>query len=274
MASERWKVVGRTADGRVNWSALAAIMLAIAINGAAASKAIADQDDDEDELPFSVAEILIETTDNDIELQVFVDDSEWKTLRISDPNGKKIFRLGTYGRLGRQGMTELGFASQPTSFPEDADPTGPEVAAVVRSFLRRFKAGAYEMEAKTLEKGVELESEAILTHDLPALPEIVAPVSEDEEELPVLDPESALIAWEPVTGQFLGSGTVEITGYQVIVEQVEPFRKLVINLPASATSTSISPEFLEPDQLYDFEVVAFEVSGNATISVGEFLTSP
>lgn len=232
-----------------------------------------DRDDHEDERPLNVANILIETTDNDIELQVFVDDAEWTSLNISDPKGRRIFRLNTRGRLGRQGMTEMGFASNPTHFPEDADPSGPEVAQVIKRFLRRFPAGEYEMEAETLDEGLELESNPILTHDLPALPEIVEPVS-DTEELPVLDSRDAVIAWEPVTTQYLGSGSVEITGYQVIVEQVSPFRKLVINLPADATSTSIQPEFLEPDQLYDFEVVAFEVSGNATISVGEFLTRP
>ncbi len=253
---------------------LIGVALTVAMSCLLAAGSAAERDDDEeDERPLNVANILIETTDNDIELQVFVDDAEWTDLKISDPRGRRIFRLNTRGRLGRQGMTEMGFASNPTHFPEDADPTGPEVEDVVKAFLRRFPAGAYEMEADTLDESVELVSEPLLTHDLPALPEIVHPVS-DTEDLPVLDPRDAEIEWEPVTGQFLGNGTVEITGYQVIVEQVDPFRKLVINLPASATSTSIQPEFLESGQLYDFEVVAFEVSGNATISVGEFLTTP
>jgi len=37
-----------------------------------------------------------------------------------------------------------------------------------------------------------------------------------------------------VTTRFIGSGPIDIAGYQVIVEQVEPFRMLTINLPPTA----------------------------------------
>ncbi|HBP86463.1 MAG TPA: hypothetical protein PKK23_05635 [Nitrospirales bacterium] len=39
------------------------------------------------ELPFKAASIIFETTDNDIELQVFVDGNQWKTLKIDDLEG-------------------------------------------------------------------------------------------------------------------------------------------------------------------------------------------
>jgi len=50
----------------------------------------------------------------------------------------------------------------------------------------------------------------------------------------VVDPNDAAIEWEPVTTRFIGSGPIDIAGYQVIVEQVEPFRMLTINLPPTA----------------------------------------
>ena len=231
----------------------------------------AAEDDDDDELPFKATSIIIELTDNDIELQAFADGNEWKRLQIFDPNERQIFNLKTLRRLDRQGLSELHFASEPSHFPEDALAPSEEASEVVEEFLRRFPAGDYEFEGMTVDY-TELEGQATLTHVLPALPGIVAPVSIWADP-PVVDPSDTVIEWKLVTTRFIGSGPVEIIGYQVIVEQVEPFRMLTINLPASATSVSIQPEFLEPDQLYDFEVLAIEASGNATISVGEFMTS-
>lgn len=227
---------------------------------------------DDDEQPFKVTTVIIELTDNDIELQSFIDGNDWSRLEIFDPNEKRIFNLRTQRRLGRQAMSELDFASQPSAFPLDAEGEIDPVGAIdtVEAFLRRFPAGDYEFEGLTTD-GVELEGVATLTHVLAALPEIVAPVTGGEDP-PVVELDNAVIAWEPVTTRFIGSGPIDIIGYQVIVEQVEPFRMLTVNLPASATSTSIQPEFLEPGRLYDFEILAIEASGNATISVGEFVT--
>ncbi len=223
----------------------------------------------DDELPFKATTIIIELTDNDIELQVFVDGNEWKHLEIADPSERRIFKLKTKKSLGKQGMSEMHFASQPSPFPEDA----PSAAATetVEAFLARFPAGDYEVEGVTLD-GSELEGIATLTHVLPALPEIVAPIA-DGDDPPIVDlSDDTVIEWELVTTRFIGSGPVEIVGYQVIVEQVEPFQMLTINLPASATSVTVPPEFLMPDKLYDFEVLAIEASGNQTISTGEFMT--
>ena len=224
---------------------------------------------EEGELPFKETGLIIELTDNDIELQVFVDANEWKRLKISDPNERTIFDTRTRGRLKTQGMSEMHWASEPSHYLVD-DPTFDEP---IEAFLARFPEGEYEFEGRTI-GGDELEGVAILTHVLPALPEITAPISQTQDP-PVLDLNNAVIAWNPVTETFFGSSDIEIVGYQVIVEQVEPsFRNSMTNLPSTATSLTISPEFLQPGAEYDFEVVAFEASGNATISVGEFVTAP
>lgn len=235
---------------------------------------------DNNELPFKATSIIIETTDNDIELQAFVDGGPVKSLQISDVRERKIFNLNTRRELGQQGLSELTFASEPDHFPEDALAPSEEANEVVRAFLNKFPAGNYEFEGKTVD-GAELEDEATLTHVLPALPEIVAPVSFSDEP-PVVDPFNLVIEWNPVTTQFLNNGPVEIIEYQVILDQVEPLRtnswidgtarRGLINVPGNVTRLTVPPEYLLPGTLYDFEVLAIEASGNATISVGEFIT--
>jgi hypothetical protein len=114
------------------------------------------------------------------------------------------------------------------------------------------------------------------------LPEIIAPVSDSDVPLTV-DPNNLVIEWEPVTIRFIGTGPVEIIEYQVILDQVDPpraapwvdgkTRRALINLPPSVTSLKVPPEFLLPNAEYEFEILAIEVSGNSTISAGDFITS-
>lgn len=234
---------------------------------------------EEDEIPFGAAVMIIELTDNDIELQVFADAFDWERLEIFDPNERKVFDAKARGRLKRQGgMSEMFWASEPTHYLEDE----PDFDEPVEAFLRRWPEGAYEFEGTT-GTGVEIDGEAMFSHVMPALPEILAPVSGDDEP-PVVDPNNHLvIAWEPVTTQFIGEGPVEIFEYQVILDQVEPEREMawvdgntrraLINLPPTVTQLTVSPEFLLPGTSYEFEILAIEASGNSTISVGEFDTS-
>jgi len=234
------------------------------------------------ELPLGAAVVIIETTDNDIELQVFVDgNATWKQLEIIDPNKQKIFDLRTQQRLRKQGISELFFASAPDAFPVDdtgeIDPIG--TMATVEAFLLRFPAGTYEMET-ALADGV-MQGKAKLTHVLPALPKIIVPISGSEDP-PIVDPNNLVIEWEPVTTRFFGKGSVDIIEYQVILDQVDPLRTMpwidgdtrraLINLPGSVTRLTVPPEFLLPGASYEFEVLAIEKSGNSTISVGEFVT--
>ena len=232
----------------------------------------------EDEQPFGATAIIIETTENDIELQVFVDGTRWKTLEIFTPDDRRVFNLRTRKNIRRQGgLSELFFASEPTHYLEFE----PNFDGTIEDFLARFPEGVYEFEGRT-GKGGELEGEAILSHVLPEMPEIIRPVM-DGDDPPVLDPNDIVIEWEPVTTRFIGDGPVEIVEYQVILEQDEPLReapwvdgksrRALINLPASVTSLKVPPEFLLPNTPYNFEVMAIESSGNATITEGEFITS-
>jgi hypothetical protein len=234
---------------------------------------------DDQEIPFGAAVIIIELTDNDIELQVFADAFDWKRLEIFDPKERKIFEAGARGRLRRQGgMSEMFWASEPSHYLVDE----PEFDEPIEAFLKRWPPGVYDFEGWT-GTGVEIDGEATLSHVLPALPEIVSPVS-DTDDPPVVGSNDVLVIdWEPVTTRFDGAGPVEIFEYQVILDQVDPERELswvdgntrraLINLPPAVTELTVPAEFLLPGTSYEFEVLAIEVSGNSTISVGEFDTS-
>jgi hypothetical protein len=187
--------------------------------------------------------------------------------------------LKTRQSVRRQGgISELFFASEPTHYLENE----PNFDGTIEEFLARFPEGVYEFEGRT-GKGSELEGEATLTHVLPALPEIIVPVMEGDNP-PVLDSNDIVIEWAPVTTRFFGDGPVEIVEYQVILDQDDPIREVpwvdgksrraLINLPESVTRLQVPPEFLLPNTAYNFEVMAIEASGNATISVGEFITGP
>jgi hypothetical protein len=218
----------------------------------------ADDDDSNDEggdtIPFAAALIRFEVndTDGDAGIQVFLDGEPWKSVRIYDPDGERIFEIKNGGSLKEFGLTEL--------FCESNEPPFDEVPLL--EVLDLFPEGEYEFVGRTVE-GDELVGCATLTHDLPDGPVVVNP-EEDEE----VDPDDAVIEWNPVTTP----AGIDIVAYQVIVVCEDPLRVFRADLPASATSITIPPEFLEPGTEYSFEVLAIEVSGNQTITESSFET--
>ena len=212
---------------------------------------------------------FIELTEEDVEVQTFVDGSRWQNLRIFGPDGERVVTIGTGGNMRQQGLSEMQLDGHPSHFPIVGDPDNLEIESV-DVILEQFPAGSYRFEADTVD-GRLLVGEAELTHDLPGLPEIVVPAGEDEVD--VLDPDGAVLHWEPVTETFSSDEEIDVVEYEVIVEQVEPFRKLSIHLPPPATSLTVPEEFLTADSFYDVEVVAIEESNNQRISTAEFRTS-
>ena len=217
-----------------------------------------------DEIPFSKAKIIIEfnASANDVGVQVLLDGEPWKWVKIETPAGRTILNITSSGSLRKQGLTELFF--------ESSEPSLDEVP--LAQFLARFPEGEYEFEGMTIE-GDELEGTATFTHVIPAGPVIVSPPQGNVP--PVVDPNNLVIDWAPVTETITGSQAIQIVGYQVIVEQVEPRRVHSIDLPAAVTSVKIPPEFfVQPNTLHKFEVLAIEAGGNQTITEGEFVTKP
>lgn len=208
------------------------------------------------------AEIIFElnATDGDLGIQIFLDGEPWNSIRIVSPDGKLFFEVKGKGNLRNFGLAEL--------FSESNEPSFDDVP--LSDILELFPPGEYQFSGKTVERE-KLEGTAILTHNIPDGPIIVSP-EEDE----VLNPDApVVIDWDPVTTSYPGTnGVINIVGYRVIVEREQPEPLLVfsVELPDSATQVTVSPEFIEPDAEYKFEVLAIETSGNQTISERSFST--
>jgi hypothetical protein len=214
---------------------------------------------------FTQTRIIIEVnaTAGDAGIQVFLDATGWNSLDVFDPNGKKVLTISASAQesIGQQGLTELFFESAEPSF---------DVQTLDQLFTR-FPQGSYKLVGTTVD-GKKLTGSATLKHNIPKGPEIVSPA-----EGATLNPNNpVVIDWDPVTEPFPGTNLpVTIVGYQVIVERVkpQPLRVFSVDVGAAVTQVTVSPEFLQANAEYIFEVLAIEASGNQTISEGSFTTS-
>jgi len=237
-------------------AAIAAVSVPVAVRGWS--------DGDEDEICFSRTEVFIELNSSaeDVGIQVMLDGEPWKIVTARDPRGRRILDILAKSSVRRQGLTELFF--------ESSEPPFDEVS--LAEFLARFPEGEYEFEGMTID-GQKIEGEAMFTHVIPAGPEITSP-EQSEDDPPVVDPCDTVIEWEPVTETFFGSCDIEIVNYEVIVVQLDPHREFKVDLPPTQTSVTVPKEFLQlRGTRYEFEILAKEVSGNQTITEGEFVTA-
>ena len=241
------------------------LAIALLLAGAAAPAVWADSDADSDseEIPFDVANVFFElnNTDGDLGIHALIDGEPWKRLSIEKPNERENLHIRLRGALRRQGLTELFF--------ESAEPTFDELPPEV--FFGRFPEGEYEVEGITIE-GEELESTAIVTHLLPAPPEIevsgeALPEDCDEGPVPALS-EPFIVTWDP--GFFshpeLGrtNAPIEVTNYQLVVENEDSGLKLTFDLPPDVIGVELPPGLLEPGDELKVEVLVREESDNQT----------
>jgi len=206
------------------------------------------------QIPFDQAKIIFELnfTAQDLGIQVSLDGEPWKSIKVVRPNGHTLLEVEGKGSLKKFGLTELFLESNEPNF---ADMSKAEILAL-------FPAGEYKFFGRTVE-GDRLVGTATLTHNIPDGPVIVSPLPSD-----VVDPNNTVITWNAVTTP----AGIQIVGYQVIVEGGNPSRTFDVNLPGTATSVTVPPEFLEPGTAYIFEVLAIEIGGNQTITEGSFST--
>ncbi len=218
--------------------------------------------------------IEINATDGDAGFQVFIDGEEWRQVRIEDPNGQLVYEVTGSGSVQTQGLTE--------NFFESAEPTCDELP--LSAFLDRFPAGEYVFTGMTI-RGDQLEDAADLTHALPAAPENLSP-----DGVGGVDPAGVTITW--TAGDGLGKcppdgvtieppGDVELFGYEVIVERDDPEPEIGFTavVPASVTSLTLPPQFVQAGAVYKFEIIAIEVreddeKGNQTVVESFFCTAP
>lgn len=239
------------------------------------SPLVAWADDDDDEIPYDEAELFFELndTDGDLGIHALIDGDAWKRLKIEDPKGRKMLDVRVKGRLRKQGLTEIFFESAEPRFSE-LDP---------EDFFRRFPAGEYEIEGKTLE-GQELESEVQLTHVMPASAFITVngePMAvQCDENTPGFDTTEVsapvTIAWDPVTMSHpdpAGGGAgvqppvpVTIHNYEVVLEvDVEELTSTMnVILPPGETSMTVPAEFISLGEEFKYEVLTREKSFNQT----------
>lgn len=222
-------------------------------------------DDHGNEVPFDVASIYFELnhTDGDLGIHALIDGEPWKRLRIEDHNEDKVLDIRVTGRLRQQGLTEIFFESAEPPFDE----LSPE------AFFRRFPEGIYEVEGTTLD-GYELESEARLTHLIPAPAEHVmisgvpAAADCDADSIPSIDG-PVIISWDPVTHSHPDLGRtgepIDVVHYQLVVEREEPTPLVFsIHLPPSVTELEIPAAFITLGDAFKFEILVREASGNQT----------
>ena len=233
------------------------------ISAAPAVWADSDSDSDSEEIPFDVANVFFElnNTDGDLGIHALVDGGPWKKLAIENPNEQENLNIRLRGKLRRQGLTELFFESAEPTFDE----LDPEV------FFSRFPEGDYEVEGTSIE-GDELESTAIVTHLLPAPPEIEVngeALQEDCDEDPVPAVSAPfVVTWDEVTLSHPDLGRtgepIIVTNYQVVIEREEDGLKFTFDLGPDVTEVELPPGLLEPGDEIKIEVLVREESDNQT----------
>jgi len=223
--------------------------------------------------PIATAKLIIEYnfTDDDLGVHGAFDDHGWKTLCVFDPDGQAVLEVGPQGQL--RDLTMAGI------FFESREPPSSEFSFA--DLEATFPEGEYAVRAESFD-GTILVGSATFTHDVPAPPTITSPEIAEEPRGAKKNPvplDDLVIAWDHVRNTVAG-GPVDITGYEVIVtKEVEDdpngFSRPTydVHVPATVDSLSVPAEFLEPDTVYELEVLALEESGNQTISVGFFKTA-
>jgi hypothetical protein len=192
--------------------------------------------------PFDEAQLFFElnSTDDDLGLQLFLDAEGWKRVRVLDPGRNEIVFLQARRKLAKLGITELRF--------ESAEPSPEEVLAL-------FPPGEYRFRGRTVE-GEPLASNVILSHDFPAAPTF----SPSDGE--VVDPKHTVVEWNAP-----GAEQVEL-----IIEQDELGHVLDVTLSGSAKRLRVPPQFLTPGMEYKIEILSIAENGNRIIAESTFRT--
>jgi hypothetical protein len=221
----------------------------------------------------ATAKLIVEynATDDDIGVHGAFDDHGWKRLCVFDPSGRPVLHVGPRGQLLDLTMAGIFFESR--------EPPASEFSFA--DLRAAFPEGGYTVRGESFD-GTMLTGSATFTHDVPAAPGITAPALASDPKgtrgNPV--PRTGLVVdWDQVT-ETVDGGPVSITGYEVIVtkevdDDPNGFSRPIydVHVPASVDRLPVPKEFLQPNTVYELEVLALEVSGNQTISVGFFKTA-
>lgn len=255
-----------------HWAAAAGVVIATA----AVSVAAPPQ-------PFKITNIHFETNSSacDMGIQISFDTGGITEGEVENPRGAVVFSLESVrGREVTHDITEVFQERVEPPIIELEDALGCEHspdAIPLDKLLAAWPAGSYEFDG--VSGAQEFEGAAVLTHKVPAGPEIITPLDGDV----VPHDQNLLIRWRRVSKPLLPSlGPVEVVGYHALVVDVTnptlPPGKVKTALDAdlsrSETSFLVPKQYLEPGRIYELEVLAIEKGGNQTITEGGVFCTP
>jgi hypothetical protein len=235
--------------------------------------------------PFKITNIHFETNSSacDMGIQISFDTDGITQGEVENPFEQPVFTLGAVpGLENTHDITEM-FQERVEPPITDlvsalgCEPTEDEDAISLAELLGNWPAGWYEFDGES--GAEEFEGRARLTHKVPAGPEILAP----EDGAIVAHDANFLIRWKKVTGPILPDlGPVEVVGYHVVVADVtDPVLApgktktlLDADLSKGETTFLVPKQYLEPNRIYEFEVLATEKGGNQTITEGGVFCTP
>jgi len=237
------------------------------------------------ETPFKQTNIHFETNASacDMGIQMSFDTDGVTEAEVESPYEQVVFSMrAVYGMENTSDLTELFHERVEPPITDLIDALGcehdsPDEEITLSELLAAWPAGWYEFEGKSGRE--EFEGKAKLTHRVPAGPEIIRPEDGDI----VSDGAHLRIRWRKVTEPLIPYlGPVKVVGYHVVIADVtDPVlapgaTKTVFDADLSGNETSIlvPKQFLEPNRIYEFEVLATEEFGNQTITEGGVFCTP
>ena len=231
-------------DSKQVFAAAASLPLALVL-GATEVQATEPCDD------FGECKVLVEinASDGDIGFHWLVDGDDLNSVRIDDPNGKKVYENKAFGPLRDQKLTEtFGESAEPVcreALKEDED----DVVVTVEDFAERWTSGAYDISGSA-DGGEKLSGETHLSHYLPAAPEVSFVGGTSVQWTPGND--LGACATEAELLQLVADGVLPIHPSQVPLAAWEVVVELddgsglffATRLPVGQTSITLPAEFL------------------------------
>jgi hypothetical protein len=235
-------------------------------------------------VPFKITNIHFETNASacDMGIQISFDTDGLTEGAVIGPRRQTVFEFeSVYGWDVTHNVTEVfqERVEPPIIDLEYALGCEPRVNAIpLGQLLQAWPAGTYRFKGRSSDE--EFLGQARLTHKVPAGPEIISP--SDGEIVSADAP--LLVQWKPVTKPILPQlGPVQVVGYHALVVDVtlpvlppgKTKTSLDADLSAAETTFVVPKQYLEPNRIYELEILATEKDGNQTITEGGvFCTAP
>ena len=126
-------------------------------------------------------------TDEDTGFQGFIDSEGWQQLDVMNPDDEVVLSFEGHNDLGDLGLTELFF--------ETVETANDDVS--IAEMLALLPAGDYTIAGTSMqngESGGPTSGTAVLTHTIPAGPQLLGP-----QEGATVSTEDLMMSWNPVT---------------------------------------------------------------------------